>query len=556
MITIRIDDIDYNETKLTDEFFLKHSNATFISISDHLIKEVPESIAGLKHLEHLYLSGCKSLEKLPDLSNLKELTNLDLSGTNLKTPPEFPNTLRRLDLIECVNLKTLPASIVNLKELKLLYLSGCENLETLSDSISSLKKLTSISLKNCKSLKTFPALDPNDFKSLTSIDLRGCDNLMVTTELIKNLNTSEEDMVHVLYPTHFNPKIFTQIAEDRLLKVIERYNGQENIEPSEIIPAQDESQGIKKLFNRFLTEEVDERSNKISSMAKALEITELAEPFLNFIEKEENLKNLSWINKLADNYLVACINQPVLGFFVINSFIDIAEKEKFSDKIMSAKPLFALAGINEIIAGNRLGEEVQAEAGNVLLIELHKQLLNEKIIQEPWLGVTTKIAYAETVKSFVEKEEVKSALTELKTKITNLTTEQCADLLCSPSGIDNQHQNAWAETAFPKNEGIKEIKDTFKRKYDEAINSNQPSNSNEDAEIRAAEMEKYKVLQDLTASKDADITNKIVELTKIELEKEGKALKVKPTPSSENISRVTAEEAQGNTKGETRCIIS
>ena len=73
---------------------------------------------------------------------------------------------------------------------------------------------------------------------------------MVTTELIKNLNTSEENMVQVHYPVHFNPKIFTQIAEDRLLKVIERYNGQENIEPSEIIPAQEESQGIKKLFNR------------------------------------------------------------------------------------------------------------------------------------------------------------------------------------------------------------------------------------------------------------------------------------------------------------------
>jgi hypothetical protein len=77
--------------------------------------------------------------------------------------------------------------------------------------------------------------------------------------------------------------------------------------------------------------------------------------------------------------------------------------------------------------------------------------LNEKIIQEPWLGVPTKIAYAETVKSFIEKEEVKSALTELKTKITNLTTEQCADLLCSPSGIDNQHQNAWVEISFPEN---------------------------------------------------------------------------------------------------------
>ena len=330
-----------------------------------------------------------------------------------------------------------------------------------------------------------------------------------------------------------------------MLKVIERYNGQENSEPSEVIPAQDESQGIKKLFNRFLTEEVDVRSNKTSSMAKALELTESAEPFLNFIEKEENLRNLSWINKLADNYLVACINQPVLGFFVVNSFIDIAEKEKFSDKIMSAKPLFALAGINEIIAGNRLGEEVQAEAGNVLLIELHKQLLNEKIIQEPWLGVPTKIAYAETVKSFVEKEGVKSALTELKTKIINLTTEQCVDLLCSPSGIDNQHQNAWSETAFPKNKEIKEIKDTFKIKYDEALNSNQPSNSDKDS-AEEAEMKKYKILQDLTASKDVDITNKIVELTKIELEKEGKVAELQASPAVSSIRKRGAEELVKN----------
>ena len=498
MIKICIDNTDYDEPELTDKFFLKHTNATFISINDPLIKKIPESIAELKHLTNLILNGCKNLSALPKL----------------------PDNIRRL------------------------YLSGCESLETLPDSISSLKNLTSIFLVNCKSLKTFP-LDPNDFKSLTYIDLIGCDNLMVTTELIKNLNTSEENMAQVHYPVHFNPKIFTQIAEDRLLKVIERYNDQENIEPSEIIPAQDESQGIKKLFNRFLTEEVDVRSNKTSSMAKALELTESAEPFLNFIEKEENLKNLSWINKLADNYLVACINQPVLGFFVINSFIDIAEKEKFLDKVMSAKPLFALAGINEIIAGNRLGEEVQAEAGNILLIELHKQLLNEKIIQEPWLGVPTKIAYAETVKSFVEKEEVKSALNELKTKITNLTIEQCVDLLCSPSGIDNQHQNAWAETAFPENKVIKEIKDTFTRKYDEALNSNQPSNSDKDSN-EEAEMKKYKILQDLTASKDADITNKIVELTKIELEKEGKVAELQASPAVSSIRKRGAEELVKN----------
>ena len=473
---IVIDQVNYVNTGLTDDFLLNHKGAKYLSVWDTSITKIPASIVDLTELKTFNLSRCASLSTLPEL----------------------PNNLERLYLSGCANLKELP-DLSKFVQLKRLYLSGCDKLE-------------------------------------------------FTPELKKILSALEEGRCKVYYPDHFNPKIFTQIAEDRLLKVIERYNDQENIEPSEIIPAQDESQGIKKLFNRFLTEKVDERSNKIRSMAKALEITESAESFLNFIEKEENLKNLSWINKLADNYLVACINQPVLGFFVINSFIDIAEKEKFLDKVMSAKPLFALAGINEIIAGNRLGEEVQAEAGNILLIELHKQLLNEKIIQEPWLVVPTKIAYAETVKSFVEKEEVKSALNELKTKITNLTIEQCVDLLCSPSGIDNQHQNAWAETAFPENKVIKEIKDTFKIKYDEALNSNQPSNSDKDS-AEEAEMKKYKILQDLTASKDADITNKIVELTKIELEKEGKAPKVQPTPSSENICKVTAKEVRGDNRG-------
>ena len=493
---IVIDQVNYVNTGLTDDFLLNHKGAKYLSVWDTSITKIPASIVDLTELKTFNLSGCANLKELPDLSKPKQLTKLNLSRcASLSTLPELPNNLERLYLSGCANLKELP-DLSKFVQLKRLYLSGCDKLE-------------------------------------------------FTPELKKILSALEEGRCKVHYPDHFNPKIFTQIAEDRLLKVIKRYNGQENSEPSEIIPVQDESQGIKKLFNRFLTEKVDVRSNKISSMAKALELTESAEPFLNFIEKEENLRNLSWINKLADNYLVACINQPVLGFFVINSFIDIAEKEKFSDKVMSAKPLFALAGINEIIAGNRLGEEVQAEAGNVLLIELHKQLLNEKIIQEPWLGVPTKIAYAETVKSFVEKEGVKSALTELKTKIINLTTEQCVDLLCSPSGIDNQHQNAWAETAFPKNKEIKEIKDTFTRKYDEALNSNQPSNSDKDS-TEDEEMKKYEILKGLTASKDADITNKIVELTKIELEKEGKVAELQASPAVSSIRKRGAEELVKN----------
>ncbi len=81
--------------------------------------------------------------------------------------------------------------------------------------------------------------------------------------------------------------------------------------------------GIEDLFSRFLTEGIGNRIKAEDVISKkAHKIAQSTEPFLDFIEK--NPHHLPWINEASKAYLQGCINQPVWGFFEINSLIQLA----------------------------------------------------------------------------------------------------------------------------------------------------------------------------------------------------------------------------------------
>lgn len=142
--------------------------------------------------------------------------------------------------------------------------------------------------------------------------------------------------------------------------------------------------GIDQLLERFLTEGIDQRIDAEGNLkTKAEKIAKSTEPFLDFIEN--NPQHLPWINEASKPYIDACINQPVWGFFEINSLIQLVKEEKFLDKVTSAKTLFTYEGIKSIVVTNNPGDTYQVEAGNLLLIDLHQQLLNANIIQKPWM---------------------------------------------------------------------------------------------------------------------------------------------------------------------------
>ena len=153
----------------------------------------------LKSLENIYLHGCVSLEKLPDLGapNLESLIINDCE--NLIEVHEAIGSLdklKRWNLANCKKLQILPSNF-RLKSLENIYLDGCVSLEKLPnlgapnlelltindcenvievhEAIGSLDNLKIWILRKCKKLKILPS--SFRLKSLEDIDLDGCISL-------------------------------------------------------------------------------------------------------------------------------------------------------------------------------------------------------------------------------------------------------------------------------------------------------------------------------------------------------------------------------------------
>ena len=125
---------------------------------------LPESIGNLQSLEKLVLYGAqdprdpgaqpRERHKFPpSMSQLKNLTYLDLGRNGLNEIPSFvqdlPN-LRELRFKWNMQLKEVPAFLSNLRELTTLQLDA-DGLSDLPDFLNTLPKLTRISLGyNCK----------------------------------------------------------------------------------------------------------------------------------------------------------------------------------------------------------------------------------------------------------------------------------------------------------------------------------------------------------------------------------------------------------------------
>ena len=77
---IVIDQVNYVNTGLTDDFLLNHKGAKYLSIWDTSITKIPASIVDLTELKTFNLSGCANLKELPDLSKFVQLKRLYLSG--------------------------------------------------------------------------------------------------------------------------------------------------------------------------------------------------------------------------------------------------------------------------------------------------------------------------------------------------------------------------------------------------------------------------------------------------------------------------------------------
>ncbi|XP_050240615.1 disease resistance protein RUN1-like isoform X2 [Quercus robur] len=169
-----------------------------LDLSETAIRQVPSSISLLKNLKVLSFFGCKGLsssnnswyELLPfyfmprspnpvglsSLSSLCSLTNLNLSGCNVKAIPIDIGSLFCLDKMDLSknSFVCLPESIDQLRKLRIFWFTGCTGLRSLPKFPSN---IVSIRGYGCTSLETVPDLLKPNYLCEAELVLSNCSRL-------------------------------------------------------------------------------------------------------------------------------------------------------------------------------------------------------------------------------------------------------------------------------------------------------------------------------------------------------------------------------------------
>jgi hypothetical protein len=442
-------------------------------------------------LKKLILRGCSSVKKLPKLPeglvhlNLREcspdleiadgklpasLKNLSLSALNI--PVALPDGLEWLEIEGCENSLPLPRGLKWLTTSSLKLITNIpDSVERvmLSDSedvtLEDLKKLPDsvkyLDLSACKNLRSLNASDlpphltdliicdseiaeiTGDFpESLRIIKLGPEHNmtsdLVPSMELILKLVNLEKEKCKVSYPDSFYKflKDFAELELRKIFKLGDLSHREDKPLPSTPL-----------LFHRFLTQDLERRPKVVK------EITLTLLPVLDYLEK--NPKSQKWVKEIAALYIMdGCVNQPMSGLEKIISWIDVESKESIIDKLEAVKRPLS----QQIVAGvyGTLGADIRPRFGvavefeNFLLREIHKILLREGVIPEPWVGVPDDIPFEEEVHASFQGIEFKLV------EIINSSLELVKNMLQEPlEEVATQIHNSgnieiWGAIAFAK----------------------------------------------------------------------------------------------------------
>ncbi|KAM5552787.1 hypothetical protein ABKV19_025146 [Rosa sericea] len=147
-------------------------------LSGTCIKELHPSITKRIGLEELILKDSQNLTFLPyNIYELRNLKLLDVSGcSKLATFPEIPIKMDSLRLLSLSGtcIKELHLSVTLLTGLEVLKLRNCGNLTTLPCNIYEFQNLKFLDASYCPKLTTFPEI-PKKMDSLRTLFLRGSD---------------------------------------------------------------------------------------------------------------------------------------------------------------------------------------------------------------------------------------------------------------------------------------------------------------------------------------------------------------------------------------------
>ena len=400
-------------------------------------------------LEEITIKNCHNLRALKlndftkkaELDSCEKLQAIDLSSRleelkirrcdNLESL-QIKEGIKKVEINSCTKLKTIPLPST-IEELKI---NNCLELENLELN-SGIKNLDLSSCRNLRTVTNFPS-------NLERLDLTNCLRLEATPELIFKLSELENNGCEMSYPPSLDPGVFGNVITAKLNKICA--NQRRENEP--------DFTNIKRILEMILKEETDQRSNETTSRKRINEIALLTLPALEILEKNPHL--LPLVNELAETFLDGCVNQPVRFWSEFCALMAIAAEEDFEQKLEATKQIFTLDQIVYFIATlpeRKVATMFEAEAGNALYREVHKELVDKKILEKPWLGVPGPVAYENQVQDLLRKDLIKIVADQVIEQIFSLNPTELAENMAT------RHYQSWGEICFPKQ--IREIKETY-----------------------------------------------------------------------------------------------
>lgn len=158
------------------------------------LEEVHDSVGFLDKLVELRANGCTKLRVFPHAISLRSLKSLILTWCS--SLQRFPDILGKLESlisisIESSGIEELPASIGNLIGLQELNMTSCLSLKEIPESIDMLQNLRNLDIEGCPQLKLF-------FKKLKGMEPHTCVFDNIHSLNLENCGLSDQDLPIIL----------------------------------------------------------------------------------------------------------------------------------------------------------------------------------------------------------------------------------------------------------------------------------------------------------------------------------------------------------------------